>query len=134
MVQQGATQQQIADTLGVDDSTVSRYLAKNRERAEAMNAESQAIAAENVLRDIAGATQARMDDAKDTGSRTGPQSYLAALQGAGVIQKGGTSVHVGDNYSTTNVLDQSEHQHLHVGPAGERRQKRGGLRRDLGLE
>ena len=134
MLSDGATHREIAAEVGVGKATITRYVDANRERIEVANTKAQVIAAETFLRRVGPAIEARMDDAEVRGEKVAPQSLEVAAKVAGVIQKGGTSVHIGHNYSETNILDQSQHAYLDATDPSERREKRDALRKGLGLE
>jgi len=73
------------------------------------------------------ATQARLDDASDVESRTGPQSYRAVMEAAGIIGNG-VQIHNGD----VNVSS----QHIHLGDATLQRDpaRLAELRKSLGVD
>ena len=86
------------------------------------------------LDQIGEVTCALLDTAKDGANRNQPQAAKVAGELSGLIQKGGTSVHVGHNYTEVNILDQSQHAYMDGTDPSERRDKRAALRKGLGLE
>ena len=105
MIANGSSQADAARALKVSASTVSRVVRARERDIEEMRREIQERVARKVLKGADKATQARLDDASDVESRTGPQSYRAVMEAVGVV--GGVrniEIH-GDVDASVSVVD-----------------------------
>lgn len=109
---QGKTLREAGQEVGISERTACEYAKRHPDLLRELTLELQAEAIDEVLSDKRRALRARLQDAADVTSRTGPQSFRVVHEVAGSI---GKAPQVLIDQSVTNVVDLS--QRIELTPA-----------------